>query len=211
MPWTPGDLPEWTKRLVTRLLQAVLVGVCLVGLATFQLGMAANGAFGLGLTLLPAAIRREYGYSMNPGLVLWITAAVWLHSVGSLGPYSWFSWYDNVTHTVSATVMAGLGYATFRGFERHSDELDLPPQFRAVFIVVFVLAVSVVWELVEFASGTVPALLGVDAPLVVYGVDDIVSDMVFNTLGAVLVAIGGTGYFRNLAGALGRRLGGWGS
>jgi hypothetical protein len=199
------DVPERVARLVTRLLQAVLAGIFLYGLATLQLGMAANGALGLGLTLLPAAIRKEYNYSMNPGLVLWITAAVGLHSVGALGPYKWFPWYDSVTHTVSAVLIAGVGYATFRGFERHSEELEVPPEFHGVFVVVFVLAISVIWELIEFASGTVPALLGIEAPLVVYGVDDIVSDTIFNTLGGVLVAAGGSSHFTELAGFARRR------
>lgn len=198
-------ITERRERLLTRLLQAVLAGICLFGLATFQLGMAANGAFGLALTLLPAAIRKQYNYTMNAGLVLWITAAVWLHSVGSLGPYSWFPWYDNVTHTMSAVVIAGVGYATFLGFERHSNELDVPSEFRAVFIVVFVLAMSVIWELIEFASGAIPALVGIDAPLVVYGVDDIVTDTIFNTLGGVLVAVGGSSDFHELAGFARRR------
>jgi uncharacterized membrane protein YjdF len=201
------SVSENQKRVLTRLLQAVLASISLFGLFTVQLGMAANGAFGLALTSLPALIKREYGYTMSPGLVLWITAAVVLHSVGALGPYSWFSWYDNITHTVSAMLIAGFGYATFRGFERHSDELDVPPKFQGVFIVVFVLAVSVVWELLEFASGMVPAIFGIEAPLVVHGVDDIVSDMVFNTLGAVLVAIGGARYFGGLAGLVRRQLG----
>lgn len=198
-------LSERRQRLATRLLQAVLAGICLAGLITLRLGMAANGAFGLALTLIPAAIRREFNYTMDPALVLWITAAVWLHSVGALGPYSWFPWFDSVTHTLSATLIAGLGYATFRGFEQHSEELHIPASFRPIFIVVFVLAISVVWELLEFASGQVPALLGIEAPLVVYGVNDIVTDMMFNTLGGLIVAIGGSGYFVPLAGFVRRR------
>lgn len=200
-------ITERRERLLTRLLQAVLAGIGLFGLATFQLGMAANGTFGLALTLLPAAIRRQYDYTMNAGLVLWITAAVSLHSVGSLGPYSWLPWYDIVTHTMSAVVIAGVGYATFLGFERHSNELEVSTEFRAVFIVVFVLAMSVIWELIEFASGAVPALVGIDAPLVVYGVDDIVSDTIFNTLGGVVVAVGGSRDFQDLAGFATRRFG----
>jgi phosphoglycerol transferase MdoB-like AlkP superfamily enzyme len=200
---------EGRQHLLTRLLQLVLVGIVAVGLATLRLGMAANGAFGLAITLVPAAVRREYNYAMSPVLVLWITAAVSLHSVGSLGPYSWFPWYDSVTHTVSATVVAGLGYATFRGFERHSEELHVPPRFRPGFVVVFVLAVSVVWELVEFGAGLAPALLGIDAPLVVYGVDDIVSDVMFNTVGGLLVAAGGSRYIAPLAGFFRRRFDAW--
>lgn len=189
-----------TKRLITRLLQGVLALLFLYGLATLQFGMAANGAFGLTLTLVPSAIRREYSYTMRPALVLWITIAVALHSVGSLGPYSWFPWYDSLTHTISSIVAGGLGYATFRGFERHSEELTVPAKFRGLFILVFVLAISVIWELVEFGSGALPALLGIDAPLVVYGVDDIINDMLFNTLGAFVLAAGASKYFRSLGG-----------
>jgi small-conductance mechanosensitive channel len=130
-------LSERSQRLLTRLLQAVRVGICLAGLVTLRLGMAANGAFGLALTLIPAAIRREYNYTMSPALVLWITIAVVLHTVGALGPYTWFAWFDSLTHTVSATVVAGLGYATFRGFEQHSEALEVPASFRPVFVVVF--------------------------------------------------------------------------
>lgn len=198
-------LSERRERLLTRLLQLVLVGICLAGLVTLRLGMAVGGAFSLGLTLIPAVIRREYEYTMSPVLVLWITIAVCLHSVGALGPYTWFSWFDSVTHTVSAIVVAGLGYATFYGFEQHSEELHVPTTVRPVFIVVFVLAVSVVWELLEFTSGQLSQALGINAPLVVYGVDDIVTDMVFNTVGGLIVAVGGSGYFVPLAGFFRRR------
>lgn len=195
------------ERLLTRLLQLVLVGICLAGLVMLRLGIAVNGAFGLALTLIPAAIRREYDYVMSPALVLWITLAVCLHSVGSLGPYEWFSWYDSVTHTVSAVIIAGLGYATFLGFDQHSTELHVPERFRPVFIIVFVLAVSVIWELLEFGSGQTARIIGIEAPLVVHGVDDIVTDMVFNTVGGLIVAAGGSGYFDPLAGFFRRRFG----
>jgi hypothetical protein len=85
------DVPEladsW-ERAVVRLLQLGLFGLMVYGLATFRLGMAANGAISLSVTLLPAIVRREYDYVMDAGLVLWITAAVVLHVVGSLGLYT---------------------------------------------------------------------------------------------------------------------------
>jgi VanZ family protein len=58
-----------------------------------------------------------------------------------------------------------------------------------VFILVFVLATGVFWEVLEFALGDL---------ITVYGVDDIVTDMVFNTVGAVIVAVWGTGYVTGL-------------
>ena len=179
------ELSDGRKRHLTRGLQVVLVGLVGGGVVTARPGMVASGGIALGVTLLPAVLRREYGYSMDPGLVLWITVAVVLHTAGSLGLYRQFQWYDEVTHTVSATIIAGIGYASFRALELHSDEIDVPAEFRAVFIVVFVLAAGMVWEVLEFALGGL---------VTVYGIDDIVTDLVFNAVGAAVVAIWGTGY-----------------
>jgi hypothetical protein len=194
------------ERLLVRLLQLGLAGLAVYGLVTVRLGVAANGALALSVTLVPALLRREYDYTMDAGLVLWITLAIVLHVIGSLGLYAQFSWYDEITHTVSATVVAGVGYAVFRAFEQHSDAIDVPSAFRGVFIVVFVLAFGVVWELFEFGAVEVSRLLGVDSPVTVYGIDDIVTDFVFNTVGAVLVALWGTDYTRSVVGFLRRRL-----
>lgn len=189
-----GDATDRVQRLAARAMQAVLLALFAYTLATVRLGLALGVGFGLFVTLLPALVRREYGYSMDPLLVLWVTLSIFLHTVGSLGPYDWFGWYDSVTHTVSATLIAGIGYVTLRTFEEHSAEIDVPGEFRALFIVVFVLAAGVFWELLEFGSGALATALGADAPLAVRGVGDIVNDLVYNTLGAVLLAAFGTGY-----------------
>lgn len=188
------DSADRVQRLVARAMQTVLFVLFAYTLATVRLGLALGVGFGLFVTLLPALVRREYGYSMDPLLVLWITLSIFIHTVGSLGPYDWFGWYDSVAHTVSAVLIAGIGYVTLRTFEEHSAEIDVPGEFRAVFIVVFVLAAGVFWELLEFASGMLATALGADEPLAVKGVSDIVNDLVFNTLGAVLLAAFGTGY-----------------
>lgn len=190
-------LTDDRERLLVRGMQLTLAGVLGYGLVTGHVGIVAAGVVALGATLLPALLRREYGYSMDAGLVLWITVAVVLHAAGSLGLYEWFSWYDNLAHAVSGTVVAGLGYASFRAVELHSDEIDVPSAFRALFIVVFVLAAGVVWEVLEFALGGL---------VTVYGVDDIVTDMVFNAVGAVVVAVWGTDHVDGLVGFFRGRL-----
>lgn len=197
---TLGDtvgLSDQQERLVTRGLQFALVGLAVYGIVTVELSVVVPAGLALGVTLLPAWLNREYGYSMDAGLVLWITIAMALHVVGTLGLYEQYQWYDEITHTVSATIIAGLGYATFRAFELHSDEIDVPSEFRALFILVFVLAAGILWEVVEFAfGGLIP----------VYGIDDIVTDLVFNALGAIIVALWGTGYVTELTQFIGDRL-----
>jgi hypothetical protein len=188
-------LSETGERRLVWGLQLLLVALAGYGLVTLQLGMTANAGAALAVTLLPALLRREYGYAMDAGLVLLITVAVVLHVVGVLGPYRWVSWYDEVTHTVSAVLVAGVGYAVLRAFERHSAAVAVPQSFRGVFVIVFVLAAGVVWELLEFGVASLARGLGVGSPLVVYGIDDIVTDILFNAVGALVVALWGTSYF----------------
>ncbi|WP_232701883.1 hypothetical protein [Halobacterium wangiae] len=199
-------LPDGAQRIAVLIMQTGLLLLLLYTLVTVRLGLALGVAFGLGVTLLPALVRHEYGYSMDPLLALWVTLSISIHTFGSLGPYDWFSWYDSVAHTVSAVVIASIGYVILRTFEEHSPEIDVPGEFRAVFIVVFVLAAGVFWELLEFASGALARSLGAEAPLAVKGVDDIVTDLVFNTLGALIVAAFGTGYLGGLVSFARRRL-----
>lgn len=182
-------LSDSQERFIARTLQFVLVGLIVYGGATVQVEMVITVGIALGVTLLPALLRREYGYTMDPGLVLWITIAVILHTVGSLGLYGQFQWYDEITHMVSATLIAGVGYAAFRALELHSDTIDVPSTFRSVFIVVFVLAAGILWEVLEFALGGL---------VTVYGIDDIVTDLIFNAVGALIVAVWGVGYVSNL-------------
>lgn len=197
---TLGDrvgLSDSQERLIARGLQMALIGLVVYGLVTVRLAVAATASLALGVTFLPALLSREYGYSMDAGLVLWIAIAMTLHVVGTLVLYDQYQWYDEITHTVSATIIAGVGYATFRAFELHSDEIDVPSEIRAVFILVFVLAAGMVWEVVEFASGGL---------IPVYGIDDIVTDLVFNAVGAVIVAVWGTGYVDGLVSFIRDRL-----
>ncbi|SFS93220.1 hypothetical protein [Halostagnicola kamekurae] len=197
---TLGDvlgLSDAQENVLVRGLQLVLVAFLGYGLATGQFAIAGTAGIALAITLLPAWLRVEYGYAMDAGLVLWITLAVILHTIGSIWLYEQYQWYDEIAHTVSASVIAGLGYAAFRAFELHSEEMSVPSTFRSVFIVVFVLAIGVLWEVLEFALGGL---------VTVYGIDDIATDFVFNAVGAVIVAIWGTGYVSELVGFFGQRL-----
>ncbi|WP_224338138.1 hypothetical protein [Haloprofundus halobius] len=197
---TLGDalgLSNFHERVLVWVLQIALAGLLVYGLAVAQMAIVAATVIGLAVTFLPALLRREYGYRMDAGLVLWISLAMILHVVGFLGFYDQYHWYDEITHTISATVTAGLGYAAFRALELHSKNIDVPSEFRAVFIVVFVLAAGMFWEVLEFVfSGLVT----------VYGIDDIVTDIVFNAVGAIIVAIWGTGYVDGVIGFFRERL-----
>ncbi|MBB6646564.1 hypothetical protein [Halobellus ruber] len=193
----PGDAHQHTR--LVRTLQLLLLGIAGVALVRGNATLAVNSLGPLAITLLPALFRREYDYAMDTGLVLWITLAATLHAVGALGLYESLGWYDSLTHTFSASIVAGVGYALARSVERHTTAVTFTRGFRATFVVLFVLAVGVAWEILEFASGGLATLIGGEAVLAQYGTTDIVNDLVFNTVGAVLVAGFASAHFESLA------------
>lgn len=192
-----GIVRPGSKRSVAAALQLILAFILVFGLVTMRLETAITAGLALGITLLPAFLTRQYDYTLNPGLLLWLTLAVTIHTAGSMGLYERIEIFDNIAHTVSGMVIAGLGYASFRALELHSDDIDIPSQFRPLFILIFVLAMGVFWEVIEFGFGDL---------IEVYGVNDIVTDMIFNTLGATIVAIWGTEYVGGLIYFLQKRL-----
>lgn len=162
------ELNNSHERTLVRVLQLSLACILVYGVLTIQLELALNAGFPLLITFFPAILRREYSYTIDAGLVLLITLAVFLHALGSLGLYVRYSWYDEVTHAVSAVLVVGIGYAVLTAPERHTQDISLTPKLRGAFILVFVLAFSVIWEVFEFGAVWVSQAVGVTSPVRVF-------------------------------------------
>jgi hypothetical protein len=201
------------QQQISRAMQLMLVGFLFIGLDRRSLGIVVNAAVALGVTYLPAIIERDYKIPMDAGLTLWITVAVFLHALGTVGIpgteldsfYRNVGWWDHLTHTLSSSVVAAAGYATVRAIDVHSEEIYLPPRFMFVFILLFTVAFGVFWEVIEFAVGGLGAVVG-GSILTQYGLEDTMLDLLFDTLGGVIVAVWGTAYLTDVVGALTRRL-----
>ncbi len=183
-----GLLDDERERWLVRLLQLGLVGIVGYGLYRGELGVAVNGAVALAVTFVPALLRRDAGISLDAGYVLWISTAVFVHAVGILGPYQQLPWYDSVAHALSASIVAAVGYVTVKAVDRNSEKTQLPPELQFAFVLVFVMAFGVLWEILEFGTEQVAAMVGGKALLVQYGLDDVINDLVFNQVGALVVA-----------------------
>ena len=201
------------QRQVSRLLEFGLVGLLFIGLERGNTGIVVNTALALLVAQLPPVLERDYHIPMDAGLTLWITAAVFLHALGTVGlPGSQLSfyrsvwWWDHLTHALSSSVVAAAGYATARAFDQHSDAISLPPRFMFVFILLFVVAFGVLWEVIEFGLGGFALLLGSERVLTQYGLGDTMLDLVFDVAGGVIVALWGTAYLTDVVGALQQRL-----
>jgi len=187
------------QRRLTRAMQLVLVVMVAYGLVAGQPKAITNGTVALAITVLPAVLERNYAFPLDPWLGLWITTAVFLHTLGSAGLYTGIGWWDHVTHATSASLVAGVGYTATRAVDLHSAEIELPSRFAFAYIFVVVLAFGVIWELFEFALDVAATTTGWVMPLAQHGLDDTVRDLMFNSLGALVVAVFGQAHLRGTA------------
>jgi hypothetical protein len=206
-------LSERRQRQLTRGMEIGLVGMLVIGLVQGNTGIIVNTGVALVAARLPGILERDYGIPMDAGLTLWITAAVFLHALGTvdlpgslLSPYQSLWWYDHLTHGLSASVVAAVGYATTRALDVHSTSVSFPPKFTVLFIFLFVLAFGVLWEVIEFAIGGVAGVLGFGSVLTQYGLGDTMLDLIFDTAGAAVVAVWGGARLSGVVRALAVRL-----
>ncbi|MFB6133612.1 MAG: hypothetical protein ABEJ55_01310 [Halanaeroarchaeum sp.] len=201
------------QRRANRAMQLSLVGFVFVGVYEGSLGVTLNAAIGLGVTQLPALLERDFDIPMDPALTLWISAAVFLHAFGTLGlpwmtenVYRTVWWWDHVTHALSSSLVAGAGYATARALDEHVHSLDFTPRFLFAFILLLTLAFGVLWEVLEFGLAGVASILGTETVLTQYGVSDTMFDLIFDAIGAGLVATLGAAHLVEVTESIQRRL-----
>ncbi len=188
-----------TQRRLTRGMQLALAGIITFGVVFGEPKAITNGLLALLITFAPAVFDRNYNVPLDPWLGLWITLAVFLHTMGSAGLYAAIGWWDHLTHAMSASVVAGIGYTFARALDVHHDGIHLPSRFAFVYILIVVMAFGVIWELFEFGLDLVADATGIEMPLAQHGLDDTVRDMMFNTLGALVVATFGQAHLTGVA------------
>jgi uncharacterized membrane protein YjdF len=191
---------------LSRAMQLLMVGILGVGLYYKSPGIIVNAAVSLAISFLPELLERNYRISMTPGLVLWLTTAVFLHAFGTLGPYGNVWWWDHLTHMVSSSLVAGAGYATVRALQEHVEGISLPGRYMFVFILMFVMAFGVAWEVLEFAIALIADVMGTGTVLTQYGLDDTMKDLIFDLIGGSVVAILGEAHLSGFANEISEKL-----
>lgn len=186
-------------------MQLVLLSLVGYGIVAGQPKAISNGGIALIITFTPAVLERNYDVPLDPWLGLWITTAVFLHSLGSAGLYGQFFWWDNLTHAMSATVVAGAGYTVARAIDLHSDQIHIPRRLFFVYIFVVVLSFGVIWELFEYMLDLIALSTGVTMPLAQHGLDDTVLDLMFNSVGALIVSVFGQAHLTGVADVIHQR------
>lgn len=166
--------------------------ILVYGILVWNPGVIVNATLGLAVTYLPALLAQDYDLRLSPSIVFLVALSIFLHTIGMVGLYDHAWWWDHLTHLLSAAVVTSIAYATVAAVDIHRDDIYLPPTFLAVLLLTTTLAFGVLWETLEFGARALGALIGAEPILVVYGVKDVALDLVFDALGAIIVATAGT-------------------
>ena len=176
-------------RLASRAMQAGIVGLALSAPFTGDYTYVPAAVAALVISVLPVLIRRDLKLVLPVELNFWIVLALFVHIVGSFsGFYDNLPGWDHLTHAMSASLVAALGFVVVVAIDKYAESILLPPAFLGLFIVMFTMAIGVIWELMEFvvdeATGS----------LLQYSLSDTMLDLTFDTVGGLLVAAAGSYY-----------------
>lgn len=175
------------------LLQTAILALCIVAVRRRDIAAAINavGAFVLALLpvvveiVLPVILTRSVVF--GPELPVWLAAAGLLHSLGMLGLYESTWWWDHLTHTVSAALVAALLYAGVIVTLPNTAGIGDSSGIVVTVTVVFTFAIGVFWELIELVAREVGERFDIEPVLIHYGWRDTVVDLVFDIVGALLI------------------------
>lgn len=178
-------------RIGIRGIQALVAGVVVYGLVVGDLVLVVNGLLGLVTTVVPDSLNRIVGAVFSRETVLWIAIVVLLHTLGMAGPYETIWWWDHLTHTLSAALLASFGYAVARALDEYSTAISLPSDFLFLYVFLFTMAAGVLWEVLEFVGRMLARSIGQQPLLIQYGLRDTILDLMFDGMGALIVGLVG--------------------
>ena len=176
-------------KLASRAMQAGMLGLALSGILTGDLTYVPAAAAALFISVLPSILNRDLRLVLPVELNFWIILALFVHIVGSFSRwYDTVPGWDHITHALSASLIAALGFVVVVAIDKYADSIYLPRTFLALFILMFTVAIGVIWELMEFM---IDELTG---SYLQYSLEDSMRDLMFDTIGGALVALAGTYY-----------------
>jgi len=147
------------------------------------------------ITFMPLMLGKRFDVVIPHGFET--LAIVFLYMSLSLGEfgdyYSRFWWWDVVLHSGSAFLLGILGFLLVYVLNEKKDvNLDLHPQFIALFAFLFAIGIGTLWEIFEFFMDQVFGLNMQKSGLV-----DTMWDLIVDVIGAGLIAIVGWGYIKS--------------
>jgi uncharacterized membrane protein YjdF len=193
-------LPENDARrahlVILGVIQLVMAAQLIILLHREDWPQAAFVAGIMALTLAPVVFRMPVEIPSEVQIValLFVFASLFLGEVRDY--YERFWWWDAVLHTTSGLLLGMLGFMfVYILNEDRNVDLHMRPSFVALFAFFFAVGLGALWEIFEFGmdefAGTnmQPAVPGDPS-----GLTDTIHDLIVDSVGAAIVAVGGWRY-----------------
>lgn len=155
---------------------------------------AVSAALILILMLLPGFLRRRYKlylpFELEAVVVLFIFLTLFLGSLNDF--YEQIAWWDAFLHFKSGILLGIIGFVLVYLLNgAGTGKFTLSPFFVSFFSVCFSMAVSVVWEIYEYAMDSFFGFTMQRS-----GLPDTMKDLVVNFVGALIVGVAAYGWMR---------------
>ena len=187
-----GATTDRSLIFASRGLQMGIVGLAFSGMVTGEYTYIPAAIAALFISALPTIIRKDLNLVLPVELNFWIVLALFLHVLGSFsGFYDNLPGWDHLTHAMSASLIAALGFVVVVAIDKYADSIYLPRTFLALFIIMFTVAVGVIWETVEYLIDSLTA------SRLQYSLSDTMRDLMFDTIGGLLTAAAGAYYLNH--------------
>lgn len=179
-------------RLISRGMQAGMVAVILGGIVTWNLAWVPAALVSLLISEIPSILRRDLSIVLPVELNLWIVLALFLHVIGGVsGFYDNLPGWDHITHAMSSSLIAALAFGAVVALDKYVESIYLPDSFLALFILMFTMAMGVVWEIMEYIID------GLTGSFMQYSLSDTMVDLLFDSFAGLVVAAYGAYYLRH--------------
>lgn len=180
---------EERLKLASRAMQAGMLSIAVAGLVTANYTWLPASVLSLFISVIPSILRRDLDLVLPVELNFWIVFALFLHVIGGFsGFYDNVPGWDHLTHAMSASLIAALGFVVVVSVDKYVESIHLPQPFLALFIIMFTMAFGVLWELMEFSNDQLTG------SRLQYDLNDTMVDMMFDAFGGFIVGIAGAHY-----------------
>jgi hypothetical protein len=181
---------------LTYIMQALII---LTAVYSFHIGYYAGTFFGLvavGLSLIPTLVHRKVHIVVPWEVTFLIALTLFLHIAGY--SYYWYvdfyPYYDKFTRLIASMTVALLGFLAVLIIMRISNGLQFKRWHIFFFIVIFTLALGVIWEIWEFALDSLAGAYPTN-PLQLSNADTML-DLIADLGGGIVIAVLGTFYLK---------------
>lgn len=194
-PFSPDEFVHYINRRLSWFLKLSLMLGALLMFFQGRYQPMAEILVILFITFLPILLGQRFEVRIPHGFET--LAVIFLYMSLFLGEffdyYNRFWWWDMVLHSGSASLLGILGFLMVYVINEKEDiELDLNPNFMALFAFMFAVSIGALWEIFEFAMDQ---LFGLNMQK--SGLIDTMWDLIVDVIGAGIISILGWGYIKS--------------